>query len=92
MLWPIAFTCRPAGAVTQGVVDERRDAYLPGLSLDVGAIGNAKVASGLIGLIGLLISGLGWVNSLREAMRTIWHQNINAGNVDSDPTRRGFIA
>jgi membrane protein len=57
------------------------NSYLPGLSLDVGAIGNAKVASGLIGIVGLLIGGLGWVNSLREAMRTIWHHNINAGNV-----------
>ena len=57
------------------------NSYLPGLSLDVGAIGNAKVTSGLIGVVGLLISGLGWVNSLREAMRTIWHHNINAGNI-----------
>jgi membrane protein len=57
------------------------NSHLPGLSLDVGAIGNAKVASGLIGVVGLLISGLGWVNSLREAMRTMWHHNIYAGNI-----------
>jgi membrane protein len=36
--------------------------------------------AGLIGAIGLLISGLGWIDALREAIRTIWHQNVQAGN------------
>ncbi len=56
--------------------------FLPGLSdkLDVSSIGSAKVATGVIGLLGLLLAGLGWIDALREALRTVWHQNLNAGN------------
>jgi membrane protein len=36
---------------------------------------------GVIGLVGLLLSGLGWVDGLREAIRSIWHQNLKAGNI-----------
>ena len=36
--------------------------------------------AGLIGLGGTLLSGLGWISALREAIRTVWHQNIKAGN------------
>src|ERR1700712_4319572 len=57
--------------------------FLPGLAdkLDVTTIGNAKVATGLIGLVGLLFAGLGWIDALREAVRAIWHHNVQAGNV-----------
>src|SRR3954471_23351862 len=41
---------------------------------------DAKGKAGIIGLVGLLLSGLGWVDGLREAIRSIWHQNIKAGN------------
>ncbi len=56
--------------------------FLPGLSdkLDVTSIGNAKVATGVVGLVGLLLAGLGWIDALREAIRTMWHHNLNAGN------------
>ena len=56
--------------------------FLPGLSskLNVATIGDAKVASGIIGLVGLLLSGLGWIDALREAIRTMWHHNLKAGN------------
>ena len=37
--------------------------------------------AGLIGLAGTLLSGLGWIEALREAIRTMWHQNIKAGNI-----------
>jgi membrane protein len=37
--------------------------------------------AGLIGLVGTLLSGLGWIDALREAIRTMWHQNIKAGNI-----------
>ncbi len=55
---------------------------LPGQSKDVidGAI-NSRKAVGLVGLLGLLYSGLGWVGNLRTAIRTVWHQNVSAGNV-----------
>jgi membrane protein len=36
--------------------------------------------AGLIGLGGTLFSGLGWIAALREAIRTVWHQNVKAGN------------
>src|ERR1700710_2693863 len=56
--------------------------FLPGLAdkLDVTTIGNAKVATGIVGLAGLLFAGLGWIDALREAIRTIWHHNVKAGN------------
>src|SRR3954453_6264248 len=41
---------------------------------------SAKGKSGIIGIVGLLLSGLGWVDGLREAIRSIWHQNVKAGN------------
>ena len=41
----------------------------------------AKGKTGLIGLAGLLLSGLGWIDALREAIRTMWHQNVKAGNL-----------
>jgi membrane protein len=41
----------------------------------------AKGKAGVLGLLGLLLSGLGWVDGLREAIRSIWHQNVKAGNL-----------
>lgn len=56
--------------------------FLPGLSdkLNVATIGDAKVATGIIGLLGLLLSGLAWIDALRGAIRTMWHHNLNGGN------------
>ena len=61
------------------------DDYAPGLAeqLQLRKIleDNATASlAGLAGLAGLLYSGLGWVDALREALRTIWHQNVLAGN------------
>ena len=36
--------------------------------------------AGVIGLAGTLFSGLGWLAALRDAIRTVWHQNVKAGN------------
>ncbi|MBK5307327.1 MAG: YihY/virulence factor BrkB family protein [Frankiaceae bacterium] len=44
-------------------------------------LADAKGKAGVIGLVGLLLSGLGWVDGLREAIRSIWHQNVKAGNI-----------
>ena len=41
---------------------------------------DAKGKAGVLGLLGLLLSGLGWIDGLREAIRSIWHQNVKAGN------------
>jgi membrane protein len=56
--------------------------YLPDqLVTTIGdTLSKAKGRAGVIGLIGLLLSGLGWVDGLREAIRSIWHQNVKAGN------------
>ena len=40
-----------------------------------------KGPAGVIGIVGLLYSGLGWIDALREAIRTMWHQNVLAGNI-----------
>lgn len=66
----------------QSKLTEQINNFLPGLAdkLDVATIGNAKVATGLIGLVGLLFAGLGWIDALREAVQTIWHHNVKAGN------------
>ena len=56
--------------------------YLPpAVAKTVGdVIQNSKGKAGILGLIGTLLSGLGWIDGLREAIRTIWHQNVTAGN------------
>lgn len=66
----------------QQKLTEQINSFLPGLSdkLDVATIGDAKVATGIVGLAGLLFAGLGWIDALREAVRTIWHHNVQAGN------------
>ncbi|MCU1621687.1 MAG: ribonuclease [Frankiales bacterium] len=37
--------------------------------------------AGLIGLVGTLLSGLGWIEALRAAIRTVWHESVAAGNI-----------
>jgi membrane protein len=64
------------------------DSFSPGLSEQLGLETllekNKSTALGLAGLAslaGLLYAGLGWVDALREAVRTVWHQNVKAGNL-----------
>jgi membrane protein len=56
--------------------------YLPGnLVQTIGeTIGENAGKAGIVGAVGLLFSGLGWIDALREAIRTMWHQNVTAGN------------
>lgn len=85
----IALAFSAAGFVVDAYPDaqqqltEQINTFLPGLAdkLDVTTIGQAKVATGLVGLAGLLFAGLGWIDALREAIRTMWHHNVQAGNV-----------
>lgn len=62
------------------------DNYAPGLAEqlmleDLLTSDRAAGVAGAVGLVGLLYSGLGWVDALREAIRSIWHQNVQAGNL-----------
>ena len=69
-------------AAPQHVTDGLRDYLPPQLVKTLGdTLVSAKGKAGLLGIIGLLLSGLGWVDGLREAIRTLWHQNVLAGNV-----------
>jgi membrane protein len=57
------------------------DSLLPGLAerLPVEQIAQAKATAGIIGLVGLLITGLGWVGTARESMRDIWGSDPGGG-------------
>jgi membrane protein len=71
------------GESAVGDVQRGLAGYLPGnlVSTISTTIGENAGKAGLIGVVGLLISGLGWIDALREAIRTIWHQNVQAGNI-----------
>lgn len=64
------------------LIDQIND-YLPGLAdkLDIASIGRAKVGAGLIGLAGLVLAGLAWIDALRDGIRILWHQNVDVGNI-----------
>jgi membrane protein len=38
-------------------------------------------AAGILGLAGLVIAGLGWVDTLRESIRAVWHQPSPTGSI-----------
>src|SRR5512144_479400 len=63
-------------------VQRQLEAFAPGLAhqLPIPEIVAARQGLGVLGLAGLLYAGLGWVDALREAIRTVWHHNVKAGN------------
>src|SRR5918997_2568020 len=66
-------------------VVEQVNAYAPGLAeqlklRDILSADRGAGLAGLASLAGLLYSGLGWVDALREAVRAIWHHNVQEGN------------
>ncbi|WP_239332974.1 YihY/virulence factor BrkB family protein [Frankia sp. CiP3] len=85
----VALAFSIAGFVVDAYPDVQRgmtkqiNSYLPGLAdkLDIASIGNAKVGVGLLGLFGLLLAGLAWIDALRDAIRIVWHQPVDVGNV-----------
>lgn len=44
-------------------------------------LAEAKGPAGVVGLAGTVLTGLGWIDGLREALRSVWHQNVVAGNL-----------
>ena len=71
------------GGQAQPRVAQALGGYLPaplvetiGTTLD-----SAKGRAGLLGLVGLLLAGLGWIDALRHAIRSMWHHNVQVGNL-----------
>ncbi|MFB4305840.1 YihY/virulence factor BrkB family protein [Actinomadura sp. GTD37] len=71
-----------------GVSAQARDYFvrainsqLPGLAgqLQVEEIAQSKTAVGVLGLVALLFTGLGWVQVLRESLRDIWGNEPGGG-------------
>jgi membrane protein len=52
---------------------------LPQLDVDNILAGSQKI--GLIALVGLIIGGVGWVESLRSSQRALWHLDQQPGHV-----------
>lgn len=49
--------------------------------IDVDALATARATTTAIGIAGLLYSGLGWVDALREAIGAMWREKVDAGNL-----------
>ncbi len=52
--------------------------YLP--TLDVERIAEARYTAGIVGVIGIIYAGVGWVESLRTAIRAMWGKEETPGN------------
>ena len=50
------------------------------LSEALATVKDSRGTLGIVGLVGLLFSGLGGVDALRDALRLMWHHNVEAGN------------
>ncbi len=49
--------------------------------IDPNAILDSRGRVGLIGLVGLIFSGIGWVEAIRSSQRLIWNVEQQPGNV-----------
>jgi membrane protein len=49
--------------------------------IDVQAILDSGRTVGIVGIVGLTITGVGWVESIRSSQRLIWHLNQNPGYI-----------
>lgn len=68
----------PSGVATvQDIVNDN----LPGLSIDVSEFHSNAGAVGIIGAVTLLFTGLGWVDSVRAAVRSMWGLDDQPGNI-----------
>lgn len=68
----------PSGVETvQEIVDDN----LPGLKIDVATFHRNAGTVGVIGAAVLLFTGLGWVDSVRAAVRSMWGLDDQPGNI-----------
>lgn len=69
----------------QGRVFDAITSNLPGvgdqIAENLSSVAEHRRASGLIGLAGLALSGLAWIDKLRESIRAMWHQQAEKANV-----------
>jgi membrane protein len=49
-------------------------------TLDVAWIAGARYSAGVVGLIGVLYAGLGWIGTVREAIHDMWGQGEEEGS------------
>lgn len=71
----IGFLLRDEGARQQRLFAYLSD-YVPRNLADrlVEIMSEHAGTAGLLGLVGLVIAGVGWVDTLRESIRAVWHQ------------------
>lgn len=59
--------------------------YLPGIheqiTENVLSLMEHRKTAGVLGLAGLLWSGLGWLDALRAGLRGVWHHDADTGNI-----------
>lgn len=73
-------------ARAQAQITDSISGFFPGLigsgkgQINVDSIANQRNTTGIVGLVGLLLGGLGWVSALRSTLRKIWHQPPLARN------------
>ncbi|GAA2085792.1 YihY/virulence factor BrkB family protein [Actinomadura alba] len=65
----------------RGYLVDAINSVLPGIAhrLAIEQIAQAKTTAGVIGLVGLLVIGVAWVEALREALREIWGNDPTGG-------------
>jgi membrane protein len=49
--------------------------------LDADQIASGRTSVGIVGLIGLVLTGVGWIESMRSAQRAIWRLEQQPGNL-----------
>jgi membrane protein len=90
----LGFVVSNSVSAQRDVLNAVRD-YLPGLlcssqvpaypcaahQIDIHQLSGQSAAAGIVGLVGLIWAGLGWVDAFRTALRRIWHQSTDAGFV-----------
>lgn len=62
-------------------MEEAIDSLLPGIAaqLPLEEVANARTGAGIIGLLGLLYTGLGAIAALREALHVVWMKSVSDG-------------